>query len=185
MPKLGFALKLSKRHCVYVDWTTEEIPRPFYVGEGTQKRVNAYAKQRRNEVHRSISLRYGIRRTIEFESDDQNECFAKERELVEQYKTYVGGGEGWWGANKDRGGQGGPSTPKSPEHKAKIQAALAGKPKSIEHRLALSIGGKGKKLTAEHRHKIRVSGKLRRHSKVQPVLATDSSAITSTSEVKQ
>lgn len=175
---------LSKKHCVYVDWTTEEIPRPFYVGEGTQKRVNMYAKQRRNEVHRSISQRYGIRRTIEFESDDQTECFSKERELVEKYKTYVGGGEGWWGANKDRGGMGGPSTPKSPAHKEKIRAALSGRSKSAEHRHAMSVGGKGKKLTAEHRRKIGASGKLH-HSKAQAVLTADSSASTSTSEVKQ
>lgn len=124
-----------------------------------QSRCNCYNPKKRNRIHASIAQRYGLQRKIIFESDDSRECYIKETELITLHKTYIGGGEGWWGANMDLGGEGGGNTPKSAEHREKIRKALLGKTVSPEHRAAMSKGGRGKKLSAEHRRKIGESGR--------------------------
>lgn len=90
------------RFKVYIDFTTEECPRPFYIGKGNSTRV---ADLKRNRLHTSISNKYGITRQIVFETDDEQEAFAKERELITEHNTcvYI---EGSWGANFTMGGEG-------------------------------------------------------------------------------
>lgn len=79
-------LHLKCRWGVYIDWTCEETPRPFYVGKGNKRRVNA---ERRNRKHASVSRRYGRRRTLVFESDDHDEILAEESRLVALHKTFT------------------------------------------------------------------------------------------------
>lgn len=158
----GKHIILTKKYCVYRDSTTESLPRVFYLGKGTESRVNGSHAKLRNELHVNISKKYGIIREVVFETDDASEAYLKEVELIAFHKTYVGPShdKGNWGANLDRGGMGGIGTPKAHEHIEKIRAALKGKCKTQAHKDAMSVGGKGKKLTAHHRKNIGIAGKL-------------------------
>ena len=80
---------------VYVDWTTEDVPRPFYVGKGNERRIKF---PRRNRLHENIANKHGLIRQVVFETDDEQLALALEQRLIEEYKTYVHGGEGYWGA---------------------------------------------------------------------------------------
>jgi len=95
---------LSKQFGVYIDSTLEEIPRTFYVGKGNRRRVRGFID--RNEIHERIRTKHGFKRTIVFETNDEHEALIKEIELIAQYKTFAHGGEGWWGANLTKGGDG-------------------------------------------------------------------------------
>lgn len=87
---------------VYVDWTTESVPRPYYVGQGKKRRLkNLY----RNLLHRRIMAKYGHERRVEFETPHREEALAKEIELISHYKTFFHE-KGSWGANFTRGGDG-------------------------------------------------------------------------------
>jgi hypothetical protein len=194
-------LSLSRAYAIYVDYTIEPEPRPYYVGKGTEGRVN---KRYRSKLHQSFIKRFGLNRHVVFETDDELEVYAKERELITKYQTYAFGGEGWWGANQDLGGQGGRSTPKTALHRERIRNALKGRAKSSEHCQAMSRGGRGKILTKEHRKKIGEAGKGRAVSgetrtklvacnqrrwkawrSAQALCAATSEAITSTSDVNR
>lgn len=87
---------------VYVDFTTEALPRPFYVGKGNASRVS---NLHRNRYHSSISLKYGIKREIVLETLDEQEAFDLERKLIIEHNTFIGN-ESAWGANFTRGGEG-------------------------------------------------------------------------------
>ncbi len=153
-------ITLTCKFAIYVDFTSEEIPRAFYVGKGTEWRCND--RRSRNQIYRHIREKYGpMKRQILFETHDEIEAFSKEKELILKFKTFVRGGEEWWGANCDLGGKGGVSTPKTLEHRQKIAAANKGKSKSIEHRQKLAAAHSGKILTSEHCQKI--SDALKRH----------------------
>jgi len=147
-------MKLTKRFAVYVDSTLEESARPFYVGKGTEERVNDFSDPARNGLHGHISRDLGLQREIVFETDDEEEAYARETALVGELHTYAHGGEGWWGANLDMGGRGGGSIPKDDNWKAAIQTALKGRSFSDEHRRAISEGSKGKVLSEVHRRHI-------------------------------
>ena len=110
---MSFSFTLTRKFCVYVDWTTESVPRPYYVGKGNRHRVNHLP---RNVVHNHIAEKYGHHRTIVFETDDPVEAFDLETRLVAEYKTYARGGEGWWGANLTKGGEGKRGGTKMPSH---------------------------------------------------------------------
>lgn len=88
---------------VYVDYTKEPDPRPFYVGKGSKGRVRDF---KRNDLHESISKKYGIDRRVEFETDNEQEAFEKERELIARYRTFMNHESGQWGANFTQGGDG-------------------------------------------------------------------------------
>ena len=87
---------------IYVDYTLEKIPRPFYVGKGMNDRVS---RIKRNKYHTSIMNKYGIDRRIVFVTNIESEAFIKERQLIAELKTFFGG-EGCWGANFTLGGEG-------------------------------------------------------------------------------
>lgn len=86
---------------VYVDYTTEELPRPFYVGKGSILRVRL---KNRNKLHSAIMTRYGFDRRVVFETDNEKLAFVRECELIAKHNTYVYGGG--WGANFTLGGDG-------------------------------------------------------------------------------
>lgn len=71
---------------VYVDWTTETVPRPFYVGKGSGNRV---LRERRNWKHRSIRNRFGIKRQIVCETPDESSAFEREIEFIAKFHTFV------------------------------------------------------------------------------------------------
>lgn len=146
-------IKLTKKFAVYVDYTGEIVPRPFYVGKGTEWRVND--RRSRNVLYRNIREKHGgMQRTIVFETDNEAEAYVKETAFVMFHRTYARGGESWWGANGDLGGKGGPSCPKSAEHREKIQRSLRDVSKSSAHCQAMSASAKMKEFTAVHRANI-------------------------------
>lgn len=123
---------------VYVDWTMEETPRPFYVGKGQQRRIENIRP--RNKLHENLAKKHGLDRRIEFSSSIEEESYTKERELIAQYKTYVYGGEGYWGANFTWGGDGvrGKHPSLKPHHKEAIGRANA-HPKSEETKAKMKL----------------------------------------------
>jgi hypothetical protein len=96
---------------VYIDWTRESPPRPFYVGKGTRHRVQDRV---RNTVHSKISAKYGMRREVVFSTSDEVEAFTREKELISSLRTRVKLA-GNWGANFSEGGVGGSTGWKAPD----------------------------------------------------------------------
>ncbi len=70
---------------VYLDWTTEEVPRCFYVGKGNKVRV---AKAKRNEKHTWVSRQHGMRREVVCSTVDESFAFKLEMELIQANDTY-------------------------------------------------------------------------------------------------
>lgn len=67
----------------YLDFTNDgEV---FYVGKGNHSRC---LSQNRNWLHQIISEEEGFNRAIVFESENEQECFDKEIELIEEYHTF-------------------------------------------------------------------------------------------------
>lgn len=130
---------------VYVDYTTEEHPRPFYIGKGNKRRIKSLS---RNEVHSYIKTKYGCKRSIVLETHDEDEAFSFEKQLISEHKTNMHrANEGHWGANLTDGGEGPTGLkkpPLSPEHRLAISQKLSGR----------SPWHKGLKLSEEHRKKI-------------------------------
>ena len=85
-------ITLTHKFAIYVDFTGEDSPRPFYVGKGTEWRVND--RRSRNAIYRSIREKYGgMQRTIVFETDDETIAYDKEVEFIALYRTYTRGGD--------------------------------------------------------------------------------------------
>lgn len=129
---------------VYVDWTQEIEPRPFYVGKGNKKRLKIIS---RNKRHINISGKYGFVRKIEFESESEQICKEKEINLILQYHTFVGDPHySGIGCNFTTGGDGG--RPKgwnhSDETKKKLRQINLGRISSEETKKRISISLKRK-----------------------------------------
>lgn len=72
---------------VYIDWTCEEIPRPFYVGKGLLKRIGT---KYRNKRHANVSMKYGVRREAIFATRDEAAAFDIEIKTIRDLRTFVG-----------------------------------------------------------------------------------------------
>jgi len=139
---------------VYVDCTTDEPARPFYVGKGTKKRVQTC---HRSELHSRFARKHGCERSVVFETDDEMLALAVEIELISCLKTYAHGGPDCWGANLSLGGEGvsGAKLPKSPETRAKMSAAAMGHGFTDETRMKMSAARKNRVVSDETRRKLR------------------------------
>lgn len=123
---------------VYVDWTTEEFPRPFYVGKGNFNRTR---RQHRNQFHSRIAKKHGFKRKIIFESEDENLCLIKEIETISSLKTFVNDENyNGIGCNFTIGGEG-----------------TSGHKYSEESRKILSESRKGIQFSQDHVEKIRIA----------------------------
>ena len=71
---------------VYVDWTREKNPRPFYVGKGLLKRVGLSV---RNKHHSHVSAKHGFDRRIILETFEEQEAFEEEIRLIKELATCV------------------------------------------------------------------------------------------------
>lgn len=143
---------------VYKDWTLEETPRCFYVGKGNLARVEDL---RRNQVHERIVRKHGIRREIVITTMIEADALQFEVELISHHKTYVNGGDGWWGANLTLGGEGVSGLKHTAEARQKMSLAKRGKPStftganhSAESRKLMSEKAKGRKLSPKTRQKV-------------------------------
>jgi hypothetical protein len=99
-----YRIKLRGRYCVYADFTCEAFARCFYIGKGTEDRVNLFSP--RNIVHERITAKYGLKREVVFETDDELFALDTEVRLIAERKTFVHGGHDHWGANLTLGGDG-------------------------------------------------------------------------------
>lgn len=88
---------------VYVDWTTEKIRRPFYVGYGNKVRIRC---KRRNKHHTNIKNAFGIQREIVATFDNKKLAEHCEIALIEKHKTFVYAKNYVWGCNYTIGGDG-------------------------------------------------------------------------------
>lgn len=125
---------------VYVDRRCSDDV-PFYVGKGKSRRVRDRAP--RNKRHRNIVAKYGMSRTVEFETLDELEAFQKERELIEEYHTFAFD-EGSQGANFTRGGDGssGHKWNHTDESRAKLHEAHQGRKKSDATKAKMKLAAK-------------------------------------------
>jgi len=87
---------------VYIDWTTEDHPRPFYVGIGTKRRVSHW---HRNNKHTGVMRKFGWRRDV-VASVDLEEAKVREVELIAEHKTFHYDDPDGIGCNFTRGGEG-------------------------------------------------------------------------------
>ena len=70
---------------VYVDWTRDEVPMPFYVGKGKLNRV----QQRKRSLHHSrIVAKHGLDRRI-VPCTSETEAFEHEMRLIAEHHTFV------------------------------------------------------------------------------------------------
>lgn len=161
-------LALSKTYCVYVDWTTEEIARPYYIGKGNSRRVNHIS---RNDQHTNIRNKYGFTRTVVFETNDENEALLMEVDVIKRFNTFEG-----WGANLTPGGETSPM--KNPETAMKVSTSKKGHVTSKETRAKIGAAVRkhfmenpesrakcnksGRKASCETRAKMRQSAKNRK-----------------------
>lgn len=105
---------------VYVDWTTEEEPRPFYVGKGNTNRLN---RRERNKHHVHIADKYGFKRIVVFETPDEHDAYLKEIDFIKLHKTFVFAEEYQFGCNYSMGGLGGNTGwHPTPEQRQKLKA---------------------------------------------------------------
>lgn len=143
---------------VYVDWTLGTTPRAFYVGKGQQKRVDDF--RFRNTLHEHICKKHGIDRRIEYSTNDEEDAYLKECELIQKYKTYVHG-DGW-GANFTKGGDGvrGKHPPLQKHHREAISRANQ-RPKSSETKRKMSVAARRKASDPEWIEKMKAVTKQR------------------------
>jgi hypothetical protein len=148
-------------HHVYVDWTEEAIPRPFYVGQGDDYRLQ---RVQRNPKHTNVKNKYGIRREVVLTTEDASHALEVERLLVAELHTFVDDGEASSIAcNWTPGGEGCSHAQETrerirtsvtaqwqdPTFREQRRQAMRGKTRSEETKRLLSRIGKGRKLSSE------------------------------------
>lgn len=106
---------------VYEDWTREQVPRCFYVGMGTIKRVKC---MNRNRHHANITQKHGIERRIVLGPVSRDVAAHHEVRLIAERETFVFGDCYVFGANYTCGGERGtPGYRLTVEHRRKISVA--------------------------------------------------------------
>lgn len=147
---------------VYIDWTLEETPRPFYVGKGTESRVRDMS---RNAFHDNVARKHGISRRIILETDREEFAYNYEVQMIAEHHTFID--DPFYngiGTNFSTGGDGGWTPSNETRQKISDSTKKAMKllpPKSLSHRLALSKSLTGRKMSDEARHNMRVAAKGR------------------------
>ena len=148
---------------VYIDWTAESKPRPFYVGKGDLSRVN---QPKRSKRHSAIVELYGVKRVVVCTTRSESRSFRVERTLISKHRTYYLKSE--IGCNLTLGGQGTSGHKKSKEAKQKIREWHLGKKhphtEETKKKISLTMKGKppnnkGKKLSLKTRLKMSNSRK--------------------------
>lgn len=135
---------------VYVDWTMEDAPRPFYVGKGTLTRVNL---KTRNKHHCHISTKYGYRREVIVETVDEAHALQEEVRLIAFYHTFVDDpAYNGIGCNYTIGGDGTSGHRNTPDQIEKWRLSNVGCKRTPEQCANISAGLKGKRWTPGRRH---------------------------------
>jgi hypothetical protein len=125
---------------VYIDWTCEERPRPFYVGKGSPSRVKQLFC--RNRLHESIVKKHGLRREVVITTSVEHVAFDEEVRLIAELRTFVHG-EGYvFGANFTLGGDGASGAKRSNEFRRNVGDLKRGHHPSAESRKKMSDSAK-------------------------------------------
>lgn len=139
----------------YVDWTLEDPPRAFYVGKGTEKRLN---ERERNAYWKHIAAKYGWRREPLFATKDEAYALVQEILGILELKTFENGVLDRWGANLTAGGEGITGHRRSEITRLKISQSISGcnhynygRRLSLSTREKLSFAHNGKSLSDAHR----------------------------------
>ena len=132
---------------VYIDYTTEEVPRPFYVGIGYKGRTKDF---KRNCKHKGVSKKYGRQRRIVYGTCDREEAEVLEQLYIADLKTRESASH--LGCNFTDGGEGASGLAVTEEHRQKLSIALKGRKSSK----------KGRKLSEEHKQKLSITQKGRK-----------------------
>lgn len=139
---------------VYVDWTTESEPRPFYVGQGNDDRVRYIP---RNMKHGNVAAKHGLARQIVASSDDHESIKALEVQLIAEHHTFVDDPQfNGIGCNYTLGGDG--VSTHSSEALEKIRQARSVQPRlthTDKAKQRISNARKGMKFSDEHRARLR------------------------------
>ena len=108
---------------VYVDYTLEDSPRPFYVGMGNQGRARLL---RRNKKHTWVTKQHGQQRTIIFETDIREYAIAREIELIKELDTFNPNIKDYTDirCNRTRGGEGAPGYKFTSEQRQRQASAI-------------------------------------------------------------
>ena len=148
---------------VYVDWTKEQIPRPFYVGKGLIHRVNV--PFRRNSKHKNVAIKYGLDRRVVFESNDEKSSFDEEIRLISELHLYVGDPQhNEIACNFTVGGDGASGTIHSEQSRMNMSIAAKKRGISEEVRRKSIESRKKNGLSLATRQKLSDIGKGRHHS---------------------
>lgn len=110
---------------VYEDWTSESVPRCFYVGKGDQGRIKGL---QRNNHHGNIVKAYGIDRRIVLVTSIERLALDVEVELIAEHKTFVYGPDYVFGVNYTRGGEGTSGFKPTNETRAKMKESAKTRP---------------------------------------------------------
>lgn len=78
--------KVDVTFFVYVDYTAEPTPRPFYVGKGDCHRLRL---MKRNAQHERVAATFGINRVVVFSTLNEAEAFEVEAQKISQLHTHV------------------------------------------------------------------------------------------------
>jgi len=87
----------------YIDWTLENIPRAFYVGKGTERRLK---ERERNSRWKRIAAKYGWRREPILATTEEAYAFEQEILGILELGTNKYSSQYRWGANMTAGGEG-------------------------------------------------------------------------------
>ncbi len=153
---------------------------PFYVGKGSGNRIDDREREARagHRCHKCNIIRkvWGeggqVQRSVVFETDDEQEAFDRERQLIAFYgrdalANHTDGGEGFANLSaearaKIRASLLGHDV--SPQTREKIGAAHRGRSLSLEHRQKMAASRTGKTLSDEHRASLSAAMKGKRPS---------------------
>lgn len=146
---------MSARFYVYL--LSEQNGKPFYVGKGSGKRMDAHEKNARlglqtpvcNKIRKIWSQGFVINKTVLFETNEESEAFSKEIEFIAKFGrknlcNATDGGEGQTGCASYRKGKKIPSHWKTGSIEATLKANNSRKlnpncPKGETHHAAVKI----------------------------------------------
>lgn len=77
---------VNQKYHVYVDYTTKEPIRPFYVGKGTHFRL---VDNHRNDKHSWVERNNGCARIVVYETFDEFSAFEIEKQFIKELHTYI------------------------------------------------------------------------------------------------
>jgi hypothetical protein len=146
----------------YIDFTTEDTPRPFYVGIGDAGRLR---KQSRNKKHGHVLKKHGFNRRTVTHFDEWSSACEWEKLTIKEQGTlhynnpngigcnFTMGGDGFAGGHHTEG------TRRAASERMRGKRYSLGRTQSPEERQRRSDALKGRPLSEEHRRKLSAAAK--------------------------